>query len=119
KAVRTISPFKPGTEDLSDPYRLPQGEKKLRVKIIGNSFYPKVAEVPVGTTIEWTNEEVFTFFEGEFSGMHDVKTYEGPEDFWSPMLGHAEKWSVTLNKPGEYKYICTPHPYMEGIIRVK
>jgi nitrite reductase (NO-forming) len=118
-AVRTISPFEPGSDDLENPHRLPYGETKMRISIVGNSYYPKVVEVPVGTTIEWTNEEVFTFFEGEFSGLHDVKTYEGPEDFWSPMLGHAEKWSVTLTKPGEYRYMCTPHPYMDGIIRVK
>jgi nitrite reductase (NO-forming) len=119
KSVRTISPFEPGTDDLANPFRLPYGETKLRVSIVGNSFYPKVAEVSVGTTVEWTNNDVFTFFEGEFSGLHDVKSYEGPEDFWSPMLGHAEKWSMTLTQPGEYKYICTPHPYMEGIIIVR
>ena len=39
--------------------------------------------------------------------------------FWSPMLGHGEKWSVTLTEKGEYNYFCTPHPYMEGIIRVE
>jgi nitrite reductase (NO-forming) len=119
KAVRTISPFEPGSDELGNPYRLPPGEKKMRISIIGNSFYPKVVEVPAGTTIEWTNDDVFAFFEGEFSGIHDVKGYAGPTDFWSPMLGHGEKWSVVLDKAGEYNYICTPHPYMEGIIRVK
>lgn len=117
-AVRVISPFRPGSDDLRDPYVLPYGRDKMQISIIGNSYYPKVVEVPVGTTIEWTNEEVFTYLDGEFSGLHDVRTYEGPESFWSPMLGHAERWSVTLDKPGEYKYFCVPHPYMEAIIRV-
>jgi nitrite reductase (NO-forming) len=119
RAVRTISPFKPTADDFANPATLAPGQNKLRVTIVGNSFYPKVAEVPAGTTIEWTNEEVFTFLNGEFSGLHDVKTFEGPEEFWSPMLGHAEKWSITLNQPGEYKYFCVPHPYMEGVIIVK
>jgi nitrite reductase (NO-forming) len=119
KAVRIIAPTEPGTEDLANPTRLAPGETKMRITIIGNSFHPKVAEVPAGTTIEWTNEDVFTFFNGEFSGIHDVRGYEGPEGFTSPMLGHAEKFSVKLTKPGEYKYLCTPHPYMEGVIRVK
>jgi nitrite reductase (NO-forming) len=119
KVVRTISPFEPGSEDLAKPFRLPSGETTLHISIIGNSFYPKVVEVPAGTKLEWTNEDVFTFFDGEFSGIHDVKAYGSPDDFWSPMLGHGEKWSVTLTKQGEYKYLCTPHPYMEGIVRVK
>jgi len=118
RAVRTISPFRPTQDDLDDPWVLPFGQTKAKVSIIGNSFYPKVVEVPVGTTIEWTNDEVFTFLNGEFSGLHDVKTFEAPVEFWSPMLGHAEKWSVTLDTPGDYKYFCVPHPYMEGIIRV-
>ncbi|MDO8630080.1 MAG: plastocyanin/azurin family copper-binding protein [Phycisphaerales bacterium] len=119
KAVRTISPFEPGSDELANPVMLPDGQKKMRISIVGNSFYPKVVEVPAGTTIEWTNEDVFAFFDGEFSGIHDVKNYEGPTDFWSPSLGHGEKFSVTLDKKGDYKYLCTPHPYMDGLIRVR
>lgn len=118
-AVRVISPFQPGTDDLEDPYVLPAGRDKLRIQIIGNSYWPKVAVVPRGTTIEWINEDVFTFFEGEFSGVHDVVTSEAPVHFASPMLGHAERFSIVLDTPGDYVYYCTPHPYMEAIIRVK
>ncbi|MBA3850577.1 MAG: hypothetical protein C0502_11380, partial [Opitutus sp.] len=98
---------------------LPAGVKKLRVQIIGNSYYPKVAVVPPGTEIEWVNEDVFAFFKGEFSGVHDVVTSDGPEHFTSPMLGHAERFAKVLTKPGQYTYFCTPHPYMEGVIIVK
>lgn len=120
KAVRTISPFEPGSDELASPVRLAYGQDRMRISIIGNSFYPKVVAVPAGTTIEWTNEDVFAFMDGEFSGIHDVKKgNKGQEDFWSPMLGHGEKWSVTLKEKGEYNYFCTPHPYMEGIIRVE
>jgi hypothetical protein len=35
------------------------------------------------------------------------------------MLGHAESWSYTLTKPGEYSYMCTPHPYMRAKIIVR
>ena len=121
KAVRIISPFKPNSDELENPYTLPAGQKKLRVQIIGNSYWPKVASVPVGTTVEWVNEDLFTFASGEFAGIHDAVTSDAPEGahFSSKMLGHAEKWSIVLTKKGEYKYYCTPHPYMEGIIRVE
>lgn len=118
-ALRTIAPFRPGSEDLSAPHVLPAGLKKLRVQIIGNSYYPKVAVVPPGTEVEWVNEDVFAFFKGEFSGVHDVVTSEAPEHFSSPMLGHAERFRQVLTKPGTYTYYCTPHPYMEGVIIVK
>ncbi|MDO8540132.1 MAG: multicopper oxidase domain-containing protein [Opitutaceae bacterium] len=118
KAVRIISPSSPGSEELANPYVLPPGVKKLRIQIIGNSYWPKVAVVPPGTTVEWVNEDVFTFYSGEFAGIHDVVTSKGPQDFASPMLGHGEKFSTVLTKKGEYQYYCTPHPYMEAIIRV-
>lgn len=118
KAVRTISPFEPGSEDLKYPAHLPQGEKVMRISIKGNSFYPKVIEIPVGTTVEWTNEDVFTFADGEFAGVHNVVAYEGPDSFAAPLLGHAEKYSYTFTKKGEYKYLCAPHPYMKGVVRV-
>jgi len=119
KAVRIIAPTEPGTDDLAYPARLGPGETTMRVSIIGNSFWPKVVEVPAGTTVEWTNEDVFTYAQGEFAGIHDVQSYEGPDKFVSKMLGHGEKFSVKLDQKGEYKYLCTPHPYMEGIVRVK
>ncbi len=118
KAARTISPFEPGSDELRNPWKMPAGETKAQVTIIGNSYYPKVIEIPVGSTVEWTNEDVFTFFEGEFAGIHNVMGFVGPEQFASPMLGHAERFSHTFNKVGEYQYMCTPHPYMRGIIRV-
>lgn len=119
KAVRIISPFKPSSEELADPVVLAAGQKKLRIQMIGNSFWPKVASVPAGTTIEWVNEDIFTFASGEFAGIHDAVTSEAPEHFSSDLLGHGEKWSTVLTKKGEYKYYCSPHPYMQGVIRVE
>lgn len=119
KAARVISPFKATKDELENPSTLPAGQKKLRIQIIGNSYWPKVASVPPGTTVEWVNEDIFTFASGEFAGVHDAVTSEAPEHFASKMLGHAEKWSTVLTKKGDYKFYCTPHPYMEGIIRVE
>ena len=119
KAVRIISPFKPTTDELADPYQLPEGQTKLRVQIIGNSYWPKVASVPAGTTVEWVNEDIFTFANGEFAGVHDAVCSDGPAEFASKLLGHGERWSTVLTKKGEYSYYCTPHPYMQGIIRVR
>jgi nitrite reductase (NO-forming) len=118
KAVRFISPHEPGSDDLRNPVRIAPEQKNATVLIQGNSYYPKVIEVTPGTTIEWVNEDVFTYFDGEFAGIHNVVGIKGPESFASPMLGHAERFSVKFTKEGEYSYMCTPHPYMKGIVRV-
>ncbi|MBI2967298.1 MAG: multicopper oxidase domain-containing protein [Bacteroidetes bacterium] len=119
KSVRTIAPFEPGTPDVDPPFSYGQETNEVTVKIIGNSFYPKIIEITKGTRVKWINEDVFTYMEGEFAGIHNVVAFEGPDRFGSPLLGHAESFSFTFEKEGEFKYMCTPHPYMKGQIIVK
>ena len=119
QALRTITPFGLGSDDVEVPVVYDSKTKEVTVRIIGNSFYPKIVQVAPGTKIKWINEDVFTFMEGEFSGIHNVVVRSGPEIFYSNLLSHAESFEHTLNEQGEYTYICTPHPYMEGKIIVK
>jgi nitrite reductase (NO-forming) len=118
KAVRTITPFGIGSADVEVPVVYGPETDEVIVRIIGNSYYPKIVKVAPGTTIKWINEDVFTYMEGEFSGIHNVLAMDGPERFASPMLAHAESYSETFTTEGEYTYICTPHPYMEGKVIV-
>ncbi len=118
KATRVISLFGPGTLDLQRPVRFTDPAHPVFVDIRGNSFSPKVIEVAAGTTVTWTNEDAFTYLAGEFSGIHNVVSVSGPTQLNSPMLGHGESWSYTFNEVGEYEYVCVPHPYMKGIVRV-
>lgn len=119
QASRVITPFGLGSDDVEVPVVYGSETSEVTVQIIGNSFHPKVVQVTPGTTIKWVNEDVFAYMEGEFSGIHNVIVREGPEIFYSPLLAHTESFSQTLNEPGEYIYICAPHPYMEGKIIVK
>jgi nitrite reductase (NO-forming) len=118
KAVRRITPFGIGTADVDAPVIYGPEKKEVTVMIKGNSYYPKVIQVAAGTTIKWINEDVFTYMEGEFSGIHNVLIRTGPEMFFSPMLAHAETFTHKVTQKGEYTYFCTPHPYMEGKIIV-
>lgn len=119
QASRVITPFGLGSDDVEIPVVYGPETKEVAVQIIGNSFYPKVVQVTPGTKIKWVNEDVFAFMEGEFSGIHNIIVRDGPEIFYSPLLAHTESFTQTLSKPGEYVYICAPHPYMEGKIIVK
>lgn len=119
KILRTVSPFEPGTPDV-DPVAVYGSEiKEVTVKIIGNSYYPKTIKVNPGTKVKWVNEDVFTYMEGEFAGVHNVATYESPEPVTSPLLGHTEAFEYEFTAEGEYKYMCTPHPYMRGVVIVE
>ena len=117
-ATRIMSPFKAGTPDIDPPAVYGNDNKNVTVKIIGNSYYPKKLEITPGTTVTWINEDVFSYLAGEFSGIHNVVSTEGPTTLNSPMLAHAESWSYTFEEVGEYTYLCTPHPYMEGKVKV-
>lgn len=119
KATRTLTPFGLGSDDVEVPVVYGSDTKEVIIRIIGNSYHPKVVQVVPGTTIKWINEDVFTFMDGEFSGIHNVLVKTGPDRFMSELLAHAESFSHTLTKEGEYIYMCTPHPYMEAKIIVK
>jgi len=118
KASRLITPFGIGSSDVEIPVVYGQETNEVIVRIIGNSYYPKIVKIAPGTTVKWINEDVFTYMEGEFSGIHNVLAIDGPERFASPMLAHAESHTERFTTQGEYTYICTPHPYMEGKIIV-
>lgn len=118
KALRTITPFGIGSPDVDVPVVYGPETREVTVRIIGNSYHPKVIQVAPGTTVRWINEDVFSYMEGEFAGIHNVIVKSGPERFASDMLAHAESHSQVLTQEGEYLYICTPHPYMEGKIIV-
>jgi nitrite reductase (NO-forming) len=118
KAIRMITPFGIGSSDVEVPVIYGPETKEVIVRIIGNSYFPKIVKVAPGTTVRWINEDVFTYMEGEFSGIHNVLAIDGPRRFASPMLAHAESWSERFTDQGEFTYICTPHPYMEGKVIV-
>lgn len=126
KATRTISPFKLGSAseggslaECDETVVYGPDVKEVTVRMIGNSFHPKSIEIEPGTRVRWVNEDVFTFFEGEFSGVHNAVTIDGPDFFSTAMLGHAEAEAIEISEPGVYDYICAPHPYMHGRVIVR
>ncbi len=116
---RFVSPFGLGSDTLDVPVRFREGDRIL-IQMVGNSYYPKRAEVPVGSTVSWINEDVFDMLEGELTGKHDVVVVraDGNERFRSELLDHAEIFSTTFTEPGEYEYLCSIHPYMRGQITI-
>ena len=67
-----------------------------------------VLTVPVGTTVEWVNQD---------SVLHTVTDVDGLFD--SGFYGEGESWSYTFTEPGEYEYYCLPHPWMRAKVIVE
>lgn len=73
-------------------------------------FNPAVIEVPAGSTVTWH------FLEVDPDGQpvpHNVVF----DDQASPVLASGH-WSRTFNEPGDYTYVCTLHPGMNGRVIV-
>jgi len=71
------------------------------------AYTPAELTVPVGATVTWVNRH---------GARHDVVAADGT--FASPLFGTDETFSFTFSAPGEYPYVCSIHPGMEGTIIV-
>lgn len=70
--------------------------------------------VPVGSTVTWHNDDQ-TF--------HTVTSGEpstGPDfNFDSGILPPGQSYQVPFPNAGYFKYYCTVHPFMNGVVRVR
>jgi nitrite reductase (NO-forming) len=113
KVKRVIAPFEPTPDEVVRTYF--PGEKVV-IQIVGNSYYPKIARVPVGSEVTWVNEDVLSIGSGEITGQHNLAVVKGPVSLTSPLLKNAEQFTLKIEKEGLYQYICGIHPYMRGEI---
>jgi plastocyanin len=88
----------------------PAADKVAKVDIDNFDFAPMSVTVVVGTTITWTNHDDVP---------HTVLSADNPVAFKSPPLDTDDAYSFTFTKPGTYKYFCSVHPKMVGIVVVK
>jgi amicyanin len=85
----------------------PARAEDATVKIGNFTFGPQELKVKSGTTVTWTNED-------------DIPhTVVSPNNFRSKALDSEDTFSFTFTTPGTYKYFCSLHPHMTGIIVVE
>lgn len=75
-------------------------------------YIPKVANITVGATVKWTNDDPIP---------HTVTsgTPEGPtKEFDSGFIKSGDSFIHTFNNTGLVEYFCLPHPWMTGTVRV-
>jgi len=72
------------------------------------AFTPSEIQVAAGDTVTWSFED-----EGM---LHHVEAADGV--FESPIQGEGS-FSATFEEPGEHSYVCSIHPYMTGVVRIR
>jgi plastocyanin len=77
------------------------------VNIASFAFLPAKISASVGKAL--------TFFNSDDTP-HQITVANGPR---TAVFLRGQKASLTLDKPGEYAYICGLHPSMKGVIEVK
>ncbi|MEJ7901725.1 MAG: cupredoxin family copper-binding protein [Thermomicrobiales bacterium] len=77
------------------------------VSILEYAFDAPTVEIPVGTTVTWTND----------GGV--IHTTTATDGLWdSGILSAGDEFSYTFNEAGNFAYVCTLHPTMVGTIVV-
>lgn len=90
------------------PVEAPPAEGLYRAEARNYLFFPARIEVPAGTIIEWTN------------GDDVVHTVTAADRSWdSGGIPPGERWSARFDLPGRYPFLCSPHPFMRGIVIVR
>jgi plastocyanin len=74
------------------------------------AFGPQTLTVKAGTTVTWINRD------GE---PHTVVYSGAARLFQSKPLDTNDKFSFRFATPGTYKYYCSVHPHMTGVVIVQ
>ena len=79
----------------------------VTIEIDNFTFAPAELTVKVGTTVTWTNHD-------------DIPhTVVSAGKFRSKTLDTDNSFSFTFTAAGDYKYFCSLHPHMTGMIKVE
>ncbi len=81
--------------------------QELSVTIDNFTFSPPELKVKVGDTVTWTNQD-------------DIPhTVVSAGKFRSKTMDTDNTFSFTFTSAGDYKYFCSLHPHMTGMIKVE
>ena len=78
-----------------------QTSTEQQVNIKDFNFVPATAEVPMGTTVTWVNDD---------NVPHTITSVSGSFD--SGSIGPGKTYSHKFDQAGTFEYSCTNHPSM-------
>jgi plastocyanin len=81
--------------------------EEFKVTIDNFTFTPAELKVKVGDTVTWTNHD-------------DIPhTVVSAGKYRSKTMDTDDSFSFTFANAGDYKYFCSLHPHMTGMIKVE
>lgn len=83
------------------------GWEKGDVNIASFAFLPAKITAAVGKALNFLNSD---------DTPHQITVTNGPR---TEVFLRGQRVSLTLDKPGEYNYICGLHPNMKGVIEAR
>ncbi|MGJ4918739.1 cupredoxin family copper-binding protein [Bradyrhizobium sp. HKCCYLRH2060] len=85
----------------------PLRAETIKVTIDNFTFTPAAVTVKVGDTVTWTNHD-------------DIPhTVVSAGKYRSKTLDTDDSFSFTFAAAGDYKYFCSLHPHMTGLVKVE
>jgi plastocyanin len=85
-----------------------QSAGTMMIKVENYSFMPSELTVAPGTTVTWINKD---------DSPHTISSTD--HVLASKAMDTDDQFSFTFDKEGDYKYFCTLHPYMVGVVKVR
>jgi plastocyanin len=98
---------------VADPAAVPQSLENGHAGqvVIGDfAFEPSTLTVSAGTVVTWVNKD---------DDPHTVIGTDLESPIKSRPLDTGDRYSITLMKPGTYRYFCSLHPHMTGTVIVR
>ena len=87
----------------------PRAPKRLTLTQKNKTFQPRVLAVPVGSTVEFPNNDGI---------YHNVFSLSSPQPFDLGLYRSGESPSRTFTAPGIYRVFCNIHPQMSAVLVV-
>jgi plastocyanin len=85
----------------------PARAEEIKITIDNFTFTPNDLKVKIGDTVTWTNHD-------------DIPhTVVSAGKFRSKTMDTDDHFSFTFTSAGDYKYFCSLHPHMTGMIKVE
>jgi len=85
-----------------------QSADTTMITIQNYAFMPPELVVKPGTTVTWVNKD---------DSPHTITSTD--RFVASKAMDTDDQYSVTFEQEGDYKYFCTLHPYMVGLVKVR